>query len=229
MASTKEATELETEKEVEEETKDEKKPKEKKKLSTAAKVGIGLLVVLVIGVIIFLAVWFSQPHFGGNATSGSGSGNGNFGVIGYGFTGGNSADVRCPENEAPPLVKDPIDINLEAGGDFIFLCTQTGEQNLYYGRPAVVDGVEAFTVVKNSVACPAGYTKNETDLNHGTDSDVSIFACAKTGSGEFLARIYVAAGQTKNDAGCQPGDTRIDQDLNEGAGGWFVYFCTASQ
>lgn len=225
------------------------KEPQKKGLSTGAKWGIGLgVAALIIIIIVIIAITVSagsaessRPDIGsfsfasGSVSSGTAATSasaGNVGVISYGFTGPD-ADSTCPTS-TPEIVKDPTDLNSGAGGDFIFLCTQTGEQGVEYvsGQP-VVEGVTDFTVVVGTTTaagtCQTGWTRDPTNLNGGVDDVVHINACALIADGTFLARIYVVAAADSADANCDSGDTKVDTDLNQGAGGFFVYFCTATQ
>ena len=68
-----------------------------------------------------------------------------------------------------------------------------------------------------------GYKLIPIDLTKGTGGDNNVFLYIRRDSnGPFIEEIAILYGK---DASIPPGFKKLDQDLNEGAGGYFVYLC----
>ena len=127
------------------------------------------------------------------------------------------------------------DLNQRAGGKYIYLCASRRP----FGRgsaPAVTD-----VRIQTSSSCPAGWKSPEKfdglngDLNQGAGGK-DIFMCYKTGeedSGWEAGDLYSVRVVTGKDAACPSGSSRVtalnglDGDLNQQAGGDFIYLCQA--
>ena len=127
------------------------------------------------------------------------------------------------------------DLNQGAGGRYIYLCASRRP----FGRgsaPAVTD-----VRIQTSSSCPAGWKSPEKfdglngDLNQGAGGK-DIFMCYKTGnsnSGWEAGDLYSVRVVTGKYAGCPSGSSRVtaldglDGDLNQKAGGDFIYLCQA--
>ena len=125
------------------------------------------------------------------------------------------------------------DLNQGAGGRYIYLCASRRP----FGRgsaPAVTD-----VRVQTSSSCPTGWKSPEKfdglngDLNQEAGGK-DIFMCYKTGnsnSGWEAGDLYSVRIVTGKDAGCPSGSSRVttlnglDGDLNQEAGGAFIYLC----
>ena len=95
--------------------------------------------------------------------------------------------------------------------------------------------------IQTSSSCPAGWKSPEKfdglngDLNQGAGGK-DIFMCYKTGnsnSGWEAGDLYSVQVVTGKDAACPSGSSRVtaldglDGDLNQKAGGDFIYLCQA--
>jgi hypothetical protein len=122
------------------------------------------------------------------------------------------------------------DLNQGAGGKFIYLCVQEA----YLGHPGPFVTDIAFVVGESAgVAAPAGFTRLPQDLNQGAGGKF-IYLCYRLGQGREAADspaviqdIQVASFDSKLPYSDNPRYTMIPQDLNEGAGGRYLYLHTA--
>ena len=138
--------------------------------------------------------------------------------------------------EGGPATRRPASrLHPRAGGRYIYLCASRRP----FGRgsaPAVTD-----VRIQTSSSCPAGWKSPEKfdglngDLNQGAGGK-DIFMCYKTGnsnSGWEAGDLYSVRVVTGKDAGCPSGSSRVtaldglDGDLNQNAGGSFIYLCKA--
>lgn len=83
--------------------------------------------------------------------------------------------------------------------------------------------------VSSTVTCPKYYEKIDFDLNKNSGGKY-IYACVIRGNataryGVPLSNLIATVGSTNSNI-CPTGFTRIMQDLNAGAGGDYVYFCS---
>lgn len=83
--------------------------------------------------------------------------------------------------------------------------------------------------VSSTVTCPKYYEKIDFNLNEDSGGKY-IYACIIRGNsterfGVPLSNLIATTGTTNANI-CPPGFTRIMQDLNAGAGGNYVYFCS---
>ena len=150
-------------------------------------------------------------------------------LVGYGDGPSKSCQDRYGE------LVSTADLNQGAGGRYIYLCASRRP----FGRgsaPAVTD-----VRIQTSSSCPAGWKSPEKfdglngDLNQGAGGK-DIFMCYKTGgshSGWEPGDLYSVRVVTGKDAGCPSGSSRVtaldglDGDLNQNAGGSFIYLCKA--
>lgn len=79
----------------------------------------------------------------------------------------------------------------------------------------------------SDIPAPEGFRKINGDLNAGAGGKF-IFLCVKEAylgnPGPFVIDVTFVVGDNQNVA-APPGYTRLEQDLNEGAGGKFIYLC----
>lgn len=141
---------------------------------------------------------------------------------------GNSSDIRAPEG----FTRVNQDLNQGAGGEYIYLCYKEA----YTVGPFITD---ITFVVGDSpgVAAPAGYTKIDVDLNKGARGKY-IYLCFCRGEGppiqtplKFIVddTSLPAITAVPLPAPDQPATgqySMIAQDLNQGAGGKYIYLCT---
>ncbi len=120
----------------------------------------------------------------------------------------------------PPAgyTKLAVDLNVQAGGDFIYACIKTGN------CPPNTYGVTDLTVVEGkSSSAPFGYTLIPTDLNKGA-SGATLYLCKKLEANQPIIKDVAVVAGSKTSAGIAPsGYTQIPIDLNKGSGGYFVY------
>jgi hypothetical protein len=113
------------------------------------------------------------------------------------------------------------DLNDSAGGKYIWLCYKTTSNR----ADAITD--ICFVTGKDAEA-PAGYSKLNTDLNDGAGGEYIYlcYATAATTGVKFLpiAKLALISGNS-NDIKPEDGFMRINQDLNAGAGGKYIYLC----
>ena len=151
-------------------------------------------------------------------------------LVGYGDDGPSKG---CQDRNGELV--STADLNQRAGGRYIYLCASRRP----FGRgsaPAVTD-----VRIQTSSSCPAGWKSPEKfdglngDLNQGAGGK-DIFMCYKTGnsnSGWEAGDLYSVRVVTGKDAGCPSGSSRVtaldglDGDLNQNAGGSFIYLCKA--
>ena len=151
-------------------------------------------------------------------------------LVGYGDDGPSKG---CQDRNGELV--STADLNQRAGGRYIYLCASRRP----FGRgsaPAVTD-----VRIQTSSSCPAGWKSPEKfdglngDLNQGAGGK-DIFMCYKTGdshSGWEAGDLYSVRVVTGKDAACPSGSTRVtaldglDGDLNQWAGGDFIYLCQA--
>jgi hypothetical protein len=108
------------------------------------------------------------------------------------------------------------DLNDGAAGPFIDLCQKYGE------RP---DPVTDVSVVGKDQACPAGYERNGQNLNEGTlKKGEKLYACVSRQPGSPIQAIK-ATSNRKGGNRCGDGWRWIPTDLNQGAGGNYVFLC----
>ena len=153
-------------------------------------------------------------------------------LVGYGKGPSKSCQDRQGE------LVSTVDLNKGAGGRYIYLCAsrRTADESQAESAPAVTD-----VRIQTSSSCPTGWKSPEKfdglngDLNQGAGGK-DIFMCYKTGgstSGLAAGDLQSMAVVTGKNAGCPSGSTRVtalnglDGDLNQQAGGAFIYLCQA--
>ena len=120
---------------------------------------------------------------------------------------GGSAGIQPPAG----YTKINVDLNLGAGGDFIYVCYKKG-----VGAP--VTGL-AVTLGGSPPPPDAVYTRIDVDLNLGAGGDFIWLWYTKDPACTTIRNVHVQA-----DAGAPPdGYTRIDVDLNRGVGGADIF------
>lgn len=101
---------------------------------------------------------------------------------------------------------------------------------------AEAEWIRDIKVLVNQYSCPAGYVLNPRDLNQGAGGD-DVYACvaygARNGALDYIGLTASSSGSSQTEAKCRSGATltnmtRVNGDLNSGAGGDFIYFCIRS-
>ncbi len=132
---------------------------------------------------------------------------------------GNSSDVSCPEG----FTKNPRDLNEGAGGKFIYLCTMSG-----YDPPLYVLTDTEHSDSVEGARCTNGGVKGNIDLNWGAGGKY-IYLCVGTETWAWLRPITDVAVHTSatifGAETCPSGWERATADLNDGAGGKYVWLC----
>lgn len=115
-----------------------------------------------------------------------------------------------------------VDLNRDAGGKFIYLCYKAGLDDQ--------EAISAVMFITNSQQTPAGFVKIPQDLNEGAGGDFIYLCYKKEITSNPIRRVDILIGQN-----AQPETgfyfvenywSGIKQDLNQGAGGnflWMVY------
>jgi len=109
-----------------------------------------------------------------------------------------------------------VDLNRDAGGDFVYVCWKKGVGAPITGLAVTYGGSW------NQAAPGPGYHKIGVDLNQGVGGDFIFIWYTKDPACSTIRDITVVVGR-----GAQPppGYTRINVDLNRNAGGNFIYLC----
>lgn len=141
---------------------------------------------------------------------------------------GNSSDIRPPEGYR----RVHQDLNQGAGGEYIYLCYTEGA-----GLGAKITDITVIAGDSPDVPVPAGYTKLDTDLNKGAGGKY-VYLCFYRGEGpgyldlpQFIVSdqampAITAIALPAADKPMTGQYAMIPQDLNEGAGGKYIYLCT---
>ncbi len=147
---------------------------------------------------------------------------------------------KCPSG----YEKNPQDLNEGAGGKFIHLCSKYSDDSFHALGPVEV----AATSSSYRDPCPRGSTRINQDLNEGAGGAFVYFCQTYNGGGPKLRAIDFSvwsrvpsiyepppcATWTPQFDGQKAGWTRAVQngfgdlkfgDLNEGAGGKYIYAC----
>jgi len=128
----------------------------------------------------------------------------------------------------PTVTPDPgwsmidVDLNRDAGGKYIYLCYKTGLDDQ--------EAISNVTFIINNQQTPPGYVKLPQDLNEGAGGDFVYLCYKKEITSNPIRRINILIGQnTQPETGFYFAEnywSGIKQDLNQGAGGnflWMVY------
>lgn len=117
----------------------------------------------------------------------------------------------------PGYYKIPVDLNRNAGGDFLYLA---------YARGDGADAIRSLYVSSQKTAevqPPEGFQALETDLNKGAGGRyVYLYYSKRQDTGAPLTDLNVIGGPS-SDPPVQDGWIRIPVDLNEDAGGDYLY------
>lgn len=124
----------------------------------------------------------------------------------------------------PPVgyTKIPFDLNSDAGGDYIYLCTHSASYNKTGPNKDCIDDVKII-FGKNAPA-PAGYTKLDLDLNKGAGGEY-VYLCYRRvpyNNSIAIKGVTVLGGSSPN-VPAPYQFVQVPGDLNEGAGGDYVY------
>lgn len=120
---------------------------------------------------------------------------------------------------APPagFTRVEVDLNRNAGGDYIFLCYKKG-----VGAPItglmVLTGLHAMP--------PAGWQRINVDLNRNAGGEYIWVAYTKDPNCTAIKDVTVLIGQ---DAPTPAGYMKIPVDLNMGASGNYLWLCYRAQ
>lgn len=127
---------------------------------------------------------------------------------------GGSSTIPAPAG----FTKIPLDLNKDAGGDFVYLCYRRG-----IGAP-----ITGLAVTVNNAAPPSSaYTRLGVDLNVGCGGDTDYLWLWFT---RDPACTTIRDLHVQDNRGDPPtGFTRIDVDLNQGAHGAFIYLSYRKQ
>lgn len=121
-------------------------------------------------------------------------------------------DISAPKG----YEKVDVDLNMKAGGNYIYLCVKRGGDE--------TKAITALTVVEGKGAsAPAGFEKINVDLNEKAGGKY-LYLCKKRGGGKGLEDIQIVHGDN-NRVPAPEGYTRLERDLNEKAGGKYIYLC----
>jgi hypothetical protein len=144
--------------------------------------------------------------------------------------------IRGRNQGAPAgYVKNPLDLNKGAGGEYIYLCYKKesfGDTNKYgdvITDIVVTSGSLASKIVDDlfdSEYQDRGYTKVGVDLNIGAGGAYLYLLYRKeiyglTCNSGVTDIVFI----TGKDAAVPPGYTKVNVDLNKGAGGDYIYLC----
>ena len=127
-------------------------------------------------------------------------------------------DADCPSG----YYKFNVDLNKGSGGEYIYLCTSnsTDVSNEY------ITGLYAIGTRSNDVIPPQGYTKIDIDLNSGTTTQgryIYLYYTRDTRSPKIWELAILYGPQEFFSLPLDPSWVFINQDLNEGAHGEFIY------
>lgn len=122
---------------------------------------------------------------------------------------GSNSSIQAPAG----YTKVNTDLNLQAGGDYMYLCYKRGT-----GAP-----ISGIAVTRGGGVPPAGpaWTKINIDLNRHAGGDYIYLWYTKDPSCAVIYDIIVLNGRS---TATPPGYTKINTDLNENAGGAYLYF-----
>ena len=122
--------------------------------------------------------------------------------------------------QAPPnYTVIPVDLNSEAGGEYIYLAYSTDKNE---GLPITAIQVAASGKQDDPDCIPPGYTKVDGDLCKGSGPKYVYMSYVTRTSYESISDISILVGDnhliwpTKE-------YVRVNQDLNESAGGKYIY------
>ncbi len=88
------------------------------------------------------------------------------------------------------------------------------------GEDAYVDNESVIDESKS------GSTKEDNVASSALNTNIAFKDASSTGSeGSYIKHIQLAVSASNKNVSCQPGYTKLDIDLNEGAGGDWVYLC----
>ncbi len=116
----------------------------------------------------------------------------------------------------PGFTKINVDLNRNAGGNYVYLCYKRGVGAPITGLFVTLEGW--------SVPSEPVFTKINVDLNHSAGGDYIYLWYTKDPGCTTITDLAVIYGGNGN---IQPPDgfTRINADLNYDAGGDFIYLC----
>jgi hypothetical protein len=130
------------------------------------------------------------------------------------------ASCTCPTGYS----KINADLNKGAKGKYIFTCTTT---DATAGDPWAA--MTAIAGPKDS-KCPAGYTRIEQDLSEGALKHGAYHYLCYTRAGYVAGKVDIEdiqiAESGSSSVSCPVGYSKVNQDLNSGCHGDYVFFCT---
>ena len=99
-----------------------------------------------------------------------------------------------------------------------------------------ISDVKVVSGSSSSVSCGSGWEKINNDLNAGAGgkyiylcvqrrASESVWGTNHLWGGEWVDELHVVSGSTWSGPQCGSGYKKIEKDLNEGAGGAYVFFC----
>ena len=129
------------------------------------------------------------------------------------ITGSNS-NIKCPDELQEKI---NVDLNMGAGGDFIYLCYSRDQR---YGDP--ITSLYVTSSSTSQVIVPPGYVLLNVDLNKGAKGKFIFLMYTRDKQNTPITNLDVVYGDSVPVP--IPSDWRmIDQDLNEGAGGKYIF------
>ena len=137
-----------------------------------------------------------------------------------------SANVSAPEG----YVKYDVDLNSGAKGNFVYLCYTKSKFNPLGNNEKCIDDIIVISSTeKGGGVCPDTHTRIDKDLNEGIQGTY-IYICYRVvdfDAKKAIKSIRVIAS-TDSEIPAPRDFNRVPGDLNQGAGGDFIYLYTST-
>jgi hypothetical protein len=135
---------------------------------------------------------------------------------------GDNSGIKAPSG----YTKIDVDLNEDAGGDYIYLCTHKTTPNPLHpqGNKKCITNIRFVT--GEGADAPSGYEKINIDLNRDAGGEY-IYLCYKLedyDAEKAIKDITIVKGGNP-DVSAPYDYHKVDKDLNEDAGGDYVYLC----
>ena len=142
---------------------------------------------------------------------------------------------KCPRD----FEKIDVDLNKGAGGAYLYLCKQRSSSKESYIEQIIIGSVNEKTEIVSNFKGNKGNIRDYynftllvsngiSDLNLGTkkhEKYVNLYAHSTANEQVALLDIEVVSNKDKTTNRCSTGFELDEGDLNEGAGGNYVYIC----
>ena len=142
---------------------------------------------------------------------------------------------ECPRDSE----KIDVDLNEGAGGAYLYLCKERSSSKESYIEKIIIGSVNERTEIESNFKGNKGnimeyynfkllVSNGISDLNLGTEKHekyVNLYAHSTANEQVALLDIEVVSNKDKTTNRCSTGFELVEGDLNEGAGGNFVYIC----